>query len=247
LRGLIPSLLLAAILPPAAGATAQPAPAGAASASDPAEDSGDIIVVGDNGQSYSLTADALRDAVRAFRAHRAAYAPDAVFYFRASLTDGDVDGLDLYLRRRRGAANAADPVHLERDPAGYYRVPIDLVADGDWELRANRARSALQLRPLILSPASRIADRRFGDLRLQCRVAIAFARLGLPARMAVGALGPCGSSRVALYMRADRPVASVSITGYSGTIALREDAMAIRVPLADAAITNEDRLRITYR
>lgn len=63
----------------------------------------------------------------------------------------------------------------------------------------------------------------------------------------LGAVGPCGSQRVALYMGVLRPISAATITGHGEALTIRSDGMSFRVPLHDEAIGNEERLRLTYR
>lgn len=214
-----------------------------------AEGSDDIVVVGDNGGAYRLTGDSLRDAARAYSEHRATFAPDASLYFAVEAGDGGtLDGLSLYLRaRQRGADGSRAIVDLPIDAQGRFVLPLEIAASGDWDLRANRSRGGIRIRPLVLSPGSEIADRRFGDMRLQCRVSIAFARLSLPIRLLAGAVGPCSSRRVRLFTRAPRPLTAVTITGHAEPIDVRPDGLSYHVPLQDENIGNEARLRHIYR
>ena len=214
-----------------------------------AEGSDDIVVVGDNGGSYRLTGDSLRDAARAYREHRATFAPNAQLYFAVEAGDGGtLDGLTLYLRaRERSADGSRTIVDLPLDERGRFILPMDVMASGDWDLRANRSRGGIRIRPLVLSPGSEIADRRFGDMRLQCRVSVAFARLSLPIRLLAGAVGPCSSSSVQLYTRVPRPLSTVTITDYAEPIDVRPDGLSYHVPLQDERIGNEARLQHVYR
>lgn len=213
------------------------------------EGSDDIVVVGDNGGAYRLTGDSLRDAARAYREHRATFAPDATLYFAVEAGDGGtLDGLALYLRaRQRGEDGSRAIVDLPLDNRGRFVLPPEIAASGDWDLRANRSRGGIRIRPLVLSPGSMVEDRRFGDMRLQCRVSIAFARLSLPIRLLAGAVGPCSSSRVRLYTGAPRPLSAVTITDHPGPIDVRPDGLSYHVPLQDERIGNEARLRHIYR
>ena len=211
--------------------------------------SDDIVVVGDNGNLFRLTADSLRDAARAYRQHQPAFGPAATLYLQVEPgEDGLIEGVDLYLRaRRRNAEGGFAPVALPLDANSRAAVPLAQVATGQWELRTNRARGGIRIRPLVLPPGTGLADRRFGDLRLQCRVSIAFARLSLPMRALAGAVGPCGSSRVTLITRATRPISAATVTGYATPLTIRDDHLSYIVPLADSSISNEARLRLTYR
>jgi hypothetical protein len=246
--GLLAAVLLSAA--PLSAQTAAPASAPLNDTTDPAQDAEqDIVVVGDNGNLFRLTADSLRDAARAYQQHHVTYAPGATLYLLVESADSSsLDGVDVYLRaRRRGADGDRATISLPLDTNQRAVLPVDQVATGQWELRTNRTRGGIRIRPLVLSPGSSLPDRRFGDLRLQCRVSIAFARLSLPMRALAGALGPCSSSRVTLLTRATRPISAANITGYATPLTIRDDGVTYAVPLHDQSITNEARLRLTYR
>ncbi len=213
------------------------------------EGSDDIVVIGDNGNAFRLTADSLRDAARAYRENRSSYAPLAQLYFAVEAGDGGpLDGLSLYLRaRRRGDDGNRDVVELPLDDQRRFVLPMDVMASGGWDLRANVSRGGIRIRPLVLSPDSTIADRRFGDLRLQCRVSIAFARLSLPLRMLAGAAGVCNNGNISLLTRAPRALVDVTLSDYGDPIEISEDRIAYRVPLHDERISNEARMRHVYR
>lgn len=247
--GYLAAVLLSATAPASARSASPAALPSDADSQPAATGSDDIVVVGDNGSLFRLTADSLRDAVRAYRQHQSTFAPAATLYLQVESGDGSsLEGLDLYLRaRRRGPDGDHAIINLPLDAANRAVVPLDQVASGQWDLRSNRSRGGIRIRPLILSPGTTIADRRFGDLRLQCRVSIAFARLSLPMRALAGAVGPCGSNRVILLTRASRPISTASITGYPTPLTIRDDGVTYAVPLHDQTISNEARLRLTYR
>jgi hypothetical protein len=211
--------------------------------------SDDIVVVGDNGSQFRLTGDALRDALRAFVRHRPIYAPAGRLIFSVTANGNpSLDGVQVYLRARRrlrDGTRAILDLPLSRD--GGFELPGDALSLGEWDLRVAGARGGIRIRPLVLSPGTSIADRRFGDFRLQCRVSIAFARLSLPLRALAGAVGPCSSSRVALYARAPQALSAVAITGYTAPIDIRPNGVSFRVPLHESSIGNEARLRLVYR
>jgi hypothetical protein len=240
-------LLAMAGAPALATATVAPMPATVAPAAD--TDDEDIVVIGDNGGTFRLTGDALRDAAQAYRRHRAAFAPDSRLYFEVIPAEGtSLAGTTLHLRARRANRDGDhERVELPLDSDRRFILPTDVVIGGQWDLRSNRPSSAIRVRPIVLSSGSIETDRRFGDARLQCRVSIAFARLSLPVRMLAGAIGPCGSSRFALYLGVRQPLERVSISGYDQPIQYRTDRRSFRVPLQDATIGNEARLRLVYR
>lgn len=251
------ALIAALIIVPVSAQSGTPAPTGtqavgtdhADAATGDADSSDDIVVVGDNGSSVRLTADSLRDAAEAYRAHRDEFAPASNLYFRVDIPAGSTrDGLLLYLRAR---ARDADGTHaiidLTVDDQGLFLLPIDTVITGGWELRTNRRRGGIRIRPLVLSPGSEIADRRFGDMRLQCRVSVAFARLNLFTRALAGAVNVCNNRRIRLFTRSPQPLASATVSSRSEPLQIGADGISFQVPLSDESIGNDDRLRLTYR
>jgi hypothetical protein len=218
-----------------------------AAAEDP--DNADIIVVGESGGEASLTADSLRDAAQAFTRHREEFAPQAQFQFSVEPIAGvALSSIAIRLRsNRRNAEGGYDRIELPIDEQGRITLPAETVMTGNWSLRTSARAGTLRIRPIILSPGSTRFDRRFGDARLQCRVAIAFARMGLLARAALGTVGACSSRRVATYLGTPQPIEAVSIEGWTQPITVRDDRMSFRVPLNEASIPNEARMRITFR
>jgi hypothetical protein len=248
------SLVLAAALAvqaaPAASATPPPAPTAQSFADvDADEGSEDIVVVGDSGSETTLSADALRDAAQAFQRHRPAFAPQARFFFRVQPSAGQsLENIDLRLRdRRRNADGGYDRIDLTLDADGMFELPVEVVLSGTWSLRTSAPAGTLRIRPQILSPGSSLYDRRFGDARLQCRVAIAFARLNIAFRALASAANPCNRRNVGLYLAAPRPIDAVMITGWTEPIEIRPDRLSFRVPLHEEAISNDARMRITFR
>lgn len=238
-----------AATPASVGATVTAVAPSATTQPGPVADDEDIVVIGDNGGTFRLTGDALRDAAQAYQRHRVAFAPDSRLYFEVIPADGaTLDGTTLHLRSRRADRDGDhERVELPLDSDRRFVLPTDVVIGGQWDLRSNRPSSAIRVRPIVLSTGSSETDRRFGDARLQCRVSIAFARLSLPVRMLAGAIGPCGSSRFAIYLGVRRPLDRVTISGYDQPLQYRADRMSFRVPLQDAAISNDARLRLFYQ
>lgn len=211
-----------------------------------ADGSNDIVVIGNSGGMLKLTADALRDAAKAFRSHREEFAPASTLYL---IVRGDVPAnLSLWLRKKRDSRDTdVQRIVLNGDAQGRIALPIDQLASGGWELRTNQVGQTVKLKLWVASPGTTTELRRFGDLRLQCRASLAFARLSLAARAVTGTLGPCASSHFAVHEGAIRPISSVDIEGASGTILVQPDGMSYRVPLADKAISNSAWVNIRYR
>ena len=211
-----------------------------------ADGSNDIVVVGNSGGALKLTADALRDAAKAFRSHREEFAPASTLYL---IVRGDVPAnLSLWLRKKPDSRDTAvQRIALGVDAQGRMPLPVDQLVDGGWELRTNQVGRTVKLKLWVASPGTTTELRRFGDLRLQCRASLAFARLSLAARAVTGTLGPCASSHFAVYEGAIRPVSTVQIEGASGTVLVQPDGMSYRVPLSDRAISNSAWVTIHYR
>lgn len=228
-------------------APAMAAPMQTVAGADDAQNSGDdIVVIGNSGGAVKLTADALRDAAKAFRSHRAEYAPAATLYL---IVRGDAsDDLSFWLHKKRATRDTDEQrLPLAIDAQGRMALPVDRLVEGGWELRTSRRGEAVKLKLWVASPGTTTELRRFGDLRLQCRASLAFARLSLAARAVTGTLGPCASSHFAVYEQALRPIASVEIEGASGSILVQSDGLSYRVPLADRAIRNSAWVTIRYR
>ncbi len=211
------------------------------------EGSTEIVIVGDNGSTYRLTADSLRDAAKAFRKHRPEYAPDGVMYFKlVDFSERSFDGLELYLEPRRRKSSQMS-IDLPIDNQGRIVIPTELAVSADWELRSNQRNKSLQLAPLILSPESSIADRRLGNYRLQCRVSIAFARLAEPLRLLASMGDPCDNGKVAMYARSDRAITDATLGGFEGQLLREGTSKTYFVPWYDGTLSNDARLRLTYR
>lgn len=208
--------------------------------------SDDIVVIGNSGGSLKLTADALRDAAKAFRSHREEFAPASTLYL---IVRGDAPpDLSFWLRKKRDSRDT-DVQHLALtvDGDGRIALPVEQLVAGGWELRTNRTGETVELKLWVASSGTTVSLRRFGDLRLQCRASLAFARLNFAARGLAGAVGPCASSHFAVYEGAAHPIASVQIEGASGTALVQPDGLSWRVPLSDKGIGNSAWVTIRYR
>lgn len=202
----------------------------------------EIVVVGERGEKVQFTADSLRDAAKAFQRYRKALAPNARMYLRADR--GEVIGRRLWLAERRGAKRTID---LAEDASGRIALPVGEISSGKWELRTSRTGSTLRVRPWIDSGNSSETDRRIGDMRLYCRVMLAFERLPLPLRLLATSVDPCGKDRGPLNIRMARPIARATIDGVSEPLELSEDRLSYRLSLFDRSISNDARLRVVYR
>ncbi len=229
--------LLLALAIPAVTQAEEVAPTAAA---EEVADGEDIVVTGMGATGYRLTADQLRDAVRAFERHKSEFAPDATLRWRI-IPISEAEGLIVRLARD------GERIDVPVDAAGEFTLPAALILSGDWRLQTNAGRRQIRIRPLTFSPGSSDSNYRMGDGRLLCRVFWAFAnnQFGVFQRMAFGAVGGCGSRRVAIWYRSEQPVGSAM----AGHIALdvRDDGSAYRPLLHDATIDNEVRVMVTHR
>ncbi|MEQ1510074.1 MAG: hypothetical protein ABL909_06695 [Sphingopyxis sp.] len=206
----------------------------------PIADGEDIVVTGMGTRGYRLTADQLRDAVRAFNTHRNEYAPQATLTWRV-IPVAEAEGLEIRL------VSGDERIDLPIDAAGEFSLPAERILNGNWRLQTNAGRRQIRIRPQTFSPGGSDADMRMGDARLMCRVYWAFVNneMSVFTRAMFGAIGGCGSRRVAIYYRSERLIA----TATAGTTAfdVRPDGSAFRPLLHDRVIDNETRIRLTYR
>lgn len=231
------ALLLAVLTTPAI-AYAQPAEQAEQTAA--VADGEDIVVTGMGATGYRLTADQLRDAVRAFGQHRSEFAPDATLRWRV-IPASAAEGLTVRL------ASGDQRIDVPVDAAGEFTLPAETILSGDWRLQTNAGRRQIRIRPLTFSPGGGDSRFRMGDARLLCRVFWAFAnnQFSLFQRMAFGAVGGCGSRRVAIWYRSEHPVATA--TAGATEFAVRPDGSAYRPLLHDGAIGNDVPVVVTFR
>lgn len=228
---MLPALLLLAAAPAAASVV-------------PPSDEADIVVVGNSGKAYRLTPAQLRAAAEAFLANRGEFAPAARLVWQV-IPASAAEGLALTLRC------GDNPLPIEIGAKGRFVLPLDPLRSGQCRLTSNRAKKAggIRISPLALSPGSERDDYRFGDARLSCRVGASFAlsEAGMVARGLFSAIGGCASKRIAIYFGSERPIAAVSISQWPGPVEIRKDGKAYRVPLHERGISNEARVRVSYR
>ncbi len=238
----------------AALASAAASPLGAQEAaegverSDTTVDAGAEIVVSGLRNPFRLTSKQLRAMHKAFVDNRGRYAPGAAWDLRiTSPIDGRLNDMP-----RLSIVSRDDSIPIAYDPASRsFRFPAGLRIPKDAELVSNWRGGALSLLPFVHSPGTSETDRLVGDLRLQCEVMWAGVKFDLSfvERTAFGAAGGCQSSRVSFYFRTERPLASASVThsGRSDEVRIKEDRMGFRPPIFDKAIPNSARLRLIYR
>ena len=230
LAALAPLLLAAAAAAPAAGA--------------PPPDEADIVVVGNSGKAYRLTPGQLRAAAEAFLGNAREFAPAARLVWQV-VPASAAEGLALTLRC------GDDPLPIELEARGRFVLPLERLRSGKCRLTSNRAKKGggLRISPLALSPGSERDNYRFGDARLSCRVGASFAlsEAGMMARGLFAMIGGCDSKRISIFLGGERAIAGVTIAGWKGPVELAKNGKAYRVPLYDKAISNEARVRVSYR
>lgn len=209
------------------------------------EDADAIVVVGDNGKRYTLSSDRLKSAVRVFTKFSPSLAPQATLWFKVR-PRGDTAPNDpeFWLEKKN------ERINIVLGPDRRFSLPHATILKGGWVLRSNQPRS-LELIPYVASPGTNFEDRRFGDLRLQCRVMWELMpEVNGPLRIMGDAWGVCTSKSVAIYYSVDKPLQSASVIqpGRSEvTLPLDRDNKGYRPLLHDKKISNEARIRLTYR
>lgn len=166
------------------------------------------VVVEASRSPFAIDAKALRRAAASFDKHRS-LAPEAPLRFRAIDRAPQAESLRVWIER----GDAVETVTPGDD--GLLTLPPAAFAEGA-RLRANRSDKALGLEPEILSPGTALGTRRFGDLRLQCRVALSLHLDELP--LYLRAVAPpvgviCNSKHFGYYAYADPGVESAEIRG----------------------------------
>lgn len=213
-------------------------------ATDGGTSSGDIIVIADPDGSYRISADRMHDMIEAYRKNRDRFAPQSSLFMRFRASSGaSTEGITVRLRR------GEEEMTLDVDASGTATIPVAMLGDGRWQLVVSRALGTLRITPTIYSPGTAIANRRMGDLRLQCRTHYGFIQnqVNIALRGLFNLFGGCSSSRFAIYYRADQPLASAMVEGRAEPLQLGRTGDTYRVPLSDRNISNEARLTLTYR
>ena len=203
--------------------------------------SADIIVR--NSEDVAAAGAKMRAAAIALREVRGEFAPSGTLHFRVRLLDGgEIEGLTLSLHV--GEQIIALPI----DGEGLVAVADDVSTEGDWTLAASNTTISYALRPVVLSPGTTLADRRMGDYRAQCRTFFALIGPSLSAEQRSGfeSVGGCGGALFQFNVVSERQIASATLDGTT-PLELSRDGAAVHVPINDAAISNEARVRLTYR
>lgn len=131
-----------------------------------------------------------------------------------------------------------------------FTLPHAKIIEGGWRLRSNEPRS-LTIKPLIMSPGTTAENRRFGDVRLQCRVFWEFQdNASGPLRILGDMIGVCTSSRVNIQFVGEKPLQSVTLSEHGKAdvaLELTADKSRFRIPLSDNSISNDASIRFMYQ
>jgi hypothetical protein len=201
----------------------------------------DEVLVNASKSPFSIDAKALRRAAAAFDKDRS-LAPEAPLRFRATDRAPTDEALRIWIERD----DDVETIAVGAD--GLLSLPPTAFAKGA-RLQANRSGKDLKMLPEILSPGTTLRVRRFGDLRLQCRVTLSFTLDELPLyiRAMVPPVGMvCNSKNFGYYVYTGFQVESAEIRGADAYKAVRGDkSMAITkggdyvAPLHDRSISDD--------
>jgi hypothetical protein len=192
-----------------------------------------------------LKARQLLPALRAYRKGRGARAPGSTLFFETDPAAARGGVTPAMLRIHSGGTTRPVPA----DSAGRFVLPADLPAD--LQITGPCHDGTLAISPLVMSPGTQPADRRLGDLRLQCAVGWAMAEQALAQTTGVfmRVLGECAGSRNAIDTNSARPIAEASIAHGSLTRPVRVEDGGLRysVPLGDKRLPDAARVRFRFR
>ena len=203
-------------------------PAAAQDLSPAAEEQAEsTIVVSAAGRTYRARGGEFRSAQRAFRRYRDEYAPEAELILQLSSPDVPVEqlrGLDLWL------TSDDERIPLPLDERMRFTLP-DLQAD-DWAITTRTRGLRLQVTPWVLSPGSEIGDWRFGDLLLQCRVAVAVMKHSMNFLQSgmFAIAGGCGSRRAAIWQGMPFAIVDAYIAHEDEQMTMERHRFAFRLP-----------------
>ncbi len=203
--------------------------------------SADVVALG-NTLSDSVAGEAMRRTRTTLASVAGDFAPDARLAFHVRPAP------DLVIADLRLSIIADGiTVPLTLDAEGLAILPFSL-ADTTWALRIEGASGRVGLRPVVMSPDTSLANRRIGDLRVQCRLLFAMAGDAMAAATldAFNQMGGCAGQLFEFNVRSDRPIARATIDG-STPLDLVRNGEAVRVPISDPLIGNDARLQLTYR
>ena len=215
--------------------------AAAPPAADPQPDN-EIVVTAMGEKGYTLTPEKLRDAARAFDAHRAEFAPNARLLWRFRPAES-ARGVRLALRGDN------ENIAVEMGEEGAFTLPQSKLLTGHYRLVSSAKSGTVRITPLAGSPGSTLTNYRMGDARLTCEVFVGFMRseMGLFTRAGFSALGGCSGKRIDMMANTDHPVANVTIDGWPHKVEIATNSQSFRVPFYDHSISNDSHIHVTYR
>lgn len=209
-------------------------PSSSPAATEQARDAEPEIVVTGFSKPFKLTGKQLVRAQQAFDARRSEFAPGSQLYFKVSTQDGSgVDGVDLYLK------SGDQILDLPLDSEARFTLPP--LAGRDWALYANRAKKALEVTPLVLSPGTAEFHRRLGDLRLQCNVqwAMSAPEISIFVRSMFAASGGCKSGKFAYYVKTSRPITGGIVSNGEREISIKLwGNKSYETPIGEKSLSN---------
>ena len=185
------------------------------------------IVVTAAGRTFNARGGEFRAAQRAFRQYRQRYAPQAELILQLSSPDVPAEqlrDLDLWL--------TSDDQRIRLPIDERMRFTLPELNDDDWEITTRRRGLRLQVSPWVLSPGSEIGDWRFGDLLLQCRVALAVMKrsMNLLERGMFDIAGGCGTRRTAIWQGVPAAITTAYIDDTGRRIPMEHHTRAFRLP-----------------
>ena len=141
-----------------------------------------------------------------------------------------------------GPRGATIPVPLDTD----HRFELPAIPAGRWTLVGSSG--GVRLGADIFSPGTAEADRRLGDLRLECRVVVAVVDINFLLRGMFNAAGGCASSRFQMFHSASHVIGEAA--ALSGTrrlpLTLGRTRRSYAMPIADKSLDNEARVKLSF-
>lgn len=207
-----------------------------------------ISVVGMK-DAFRLSPRQLSELVAAYQANAPRLAPTAPLRLKVSTKATIPARADLRLRLSRD--DGSDRHILPIAPDGSVALPALDYAHGEYTLLANRKAGSVRIWPYVLSSGTTPAQRRLGDLRLECAMAWPMMKDEVPAllrQLVADAARQCGNKRFGIYDRVERPLAKAMVIDGARTapIGVRaKDRMSYLIP-SDKALSNDARIMLSF-
>jgi hypothetical protein len=226
-------------------------PASASPTVPPADEEAEIQVSGLAKPKRASLAQ-FREALQAFAKYRATLAPAGPLTFeiipweKSGVSAANLDNVRLAFVSKTGR------VEVPIDSNHRFILPDLTKLSDDYRLFSNVGKKPIIIFPRIFTPGTGLTDRRLGDLRLECQVGWGFFKSEIPIvmRAGFGLVGGCGSKRVKINNRLQKPIASVTITDAGRTMPVALDPKlpsSYRPPIYDKKLSNDARVRITFK